>query len=281
VGSVGVLIASAIESESYWNAMAYIASQVPRLSDAGISGYMYLGRNVNDTYSGSQAIFFAFNKTSDYILGQLAPIEEWMNQTWPNQFQIQAQASPDSATFYGWWAPFASVTGKGVNTLLASRLFDTKALGQPLSKIEQMLRSTVPTNGVSIIHLVAGKGVQNAKPSGGSDAVNPAWRKAYFHYVSAEQWSPLNNTAKNEVIERITKQYIPAMTDLAPNSGAYINEAYPDEENYQKVFWGSHYPRLLAIKRRTDPRNVFWCHPCVGDEDWEVVNDRLCEKSGS
>lgn len=56
---------------------------------------------------------------------------------------------------------------------------------------------------------------------------------------------------------------------LAPNSGAYVNEASPSEPNWQQAFWGANYGRLAQIKKTVDPNDVFWCHPCVGNEGWE------------
>jgi len=32
------------------------------------------------------------------------------------------------------------------------------------------------------------------------------------------------------------------------------------------VFWGEKYGRLLAIKRRVDPTNLFVCNRCVGTD---------------
>jgi Berberine and berberine like len=54
-------------------------------------------------------------------------------------------------------------------------------------------------------------------------------------------------------------------------------KAYTYEPNFQETFWGTNYPRLLAIKRKVDPHDVFWCQPCVGNERWEVVDDMLCK----
>jgi Berberine and berberine like len=66
------------------------------------------------------------------------------------------------------------------------------------------------------------------------------------------------------------------LRDLDPESGAYVNEADVNEPKWQQVFWGSNYERLVDIKRRVDPGDVFWCQPCVGSEGWEVVGDRVC-----
>jgi hypothetical protein len=55
-----------------------------------------------------------------------------------------------------------------------------------------------------------------------------------------------------------------------PGSGAYVNEADPDEPNWQQSFWGAEYNRLLAVKRTRDPWNVFWAPTTVGSEGWSV-----------
>jgi hypothetical protein len=54
-------------------------------------------------------------------------------------------------------------------------------------------------------------------------------------------------------------------------------QADPSEPNFQQAFWGDNYPRLLEIKRKVDPTDVFWCTPCVGNERWHVVDDVLCK----
>ncbi|RKP04459.1 hypothetical protein THASP1DRAFT_21095, partial [Thamnocephalis sphaerospora] len=55
------------------------------------------------------------------------------------------------------------------------------------------------------------------------------------------------------------------------------------QPQWQKAFWGEHYGRLLKIKRRVDPFDVLWCEPCVGNERWKTVGDKLCkvDKSGT
>jgi hypothetical protein len=72
--------------------------------------------------------------------------------------------------------------------------------------------------------------------------------------------------------------------DLTPGSGAYVSEGDRMEPNFQWSFYGSHYPRLLKIKQRYDPTNLFYAHTAVGSEFFEVrtesgepdENGRLC-----
>ncbi|MED7788582.1 FAD-binding protein [Francisella sp. 19X1-34] len=56
---------------------------------------------------------------------------------------------------------------------------------------------------------------------------------------------------------------------LAPNAGTYANEADYFQKDWQKVFWGDNYSRLLDIKNKYDPKGLFYCHHCVGSEYWQ------------
>ncbi|CDO70883.1 hypothetical protein BN946_scf184804.g15 [Trametes cinnabarina] len=57
---------------------------------------------------------------------------------------------------------------------------------------------------------------------------------------------------------------------LAPQSGAYLNEASLYEPNPQKAFFGSHYPELKAIKAIYDPLDLFIGADGVGSEAWTM-----------
>jgi hypothetical protein len=58
-------------------------------------------------------------------------------------------------------------------------------------------------------------------------------------------------------------------TIQGPTAAAYSNEADPFEANWQSVFYGEHYPRLSAIKRRYDPTDLFIVRTGVGSERWD------------
>jgi hypothetical protein len=57
-----------------------------------------------------------------------------------------------------------------------------------------------------------------------------------------------------------------ALRAVTPDAGSYVNETDYFEPDWQRSFWGDNYPRLLAIKHKYDPHNLFTCHHCVGSE---------------
>jgi FAD/FMN-containing dehydrogenase len=71
-------------------------------------------------------------------------------------------------------------------------------------------------------------------------------------------------------------QAIELFMQLAPEGGAYHNEASYFQKNWQKAFWGSNYDRLYKIKQKYDPLGLFYCHHCVGSELWETGG--MCPK---
>jgi len=95
---------------------------------------------------------------------------------------------------------------------------------------------------------------------GQDTSVVPAWRKAYCHIIQIGSKDPDASP----------------MRKLAPEMGAYANEASRLTPGWQKAFWGRNYERLSAIKKKYDPDHLFWVTPGIDAENWAVKGSRLC-----
>lgn len=54
----------------------------------------------------------------------------------------------------------------------------------------------------------------------------------------------------------------------------YLNVTDPNQRDFQKLFWGHNYHRLLKIKQNWDPYGLFIVRKGVGSEMWD--EDGIC-----
>ncbi|KAB5560154.1 hypothetical protein GE09DRAFT_1172906 [Coniochaeta sp. 2T2.1] len=259
-----------------WDMVSYVLSQFPSLADSGVSGYSYLFNTIpnplapssNTSVSGLVAAVVLQDAPSpDSITSLFSPILSHINQTWPEVFvQTNVTTYP---TFLSWYNEHYDTTETGLDTYIGSRLLDRAALTANITASAEAFRR-LSSGGVATAYLVSGPGVWNAEPRGGTNAVLPAWRRAYVHSTVGLDFKPLNATARAEAVKKVD-YLLQGLRGLAPGMGAYVNE--PD---WQHQFWGDNYDRLVEIKRMVDPDDVLWCHPCVGNGRWREVEGRLC-----
>ncbi|KAJ9644942.1 hypothetical protein H2204_001404 [Knufia peltigerae] len=264
-----------VDSDTFWSLTTYFHGQLPTLSDEGVMGYYYGMPSIGDTDSSRSSLFGVWivpEKTEAQTKAIIRPMEEAISNNtfgWKDAV-IVSNTSIYVDDFMSAWEQ-NTPEGVGVNVRVGSWLLGRKALETNPRALNKILRQTVTTQQTAILgNLVAGQGVKNVKIPGGGNAVLPAWRNAYVHYILPVSWPYLNETAKIAATTELRNVQVEALRQLAPNSGAYVNEADPTEPDWQRAFWGANYPRLLELKNYWDPTGVFWCKPCVGHELWTV-----------
>lgn len=253
---------------------AYILTHFPALGDQGLSGWFFAVQNW--TAAALTGVFgvMALQDTDDPAdMRRLwDPILAHVNATWPGLI-IDPRVTP-YPNFAQWYANHYDKSTVGADQYVAGRLLDDAALTNNTAAMRDIV-AQIKNNDNFGAFIVSGKGVWNAKPRGGSTAVLPAWKNVHVHAPITIVFPPLNETAKAEAYQKAISYTEPYKT-LSPNTGAYVNEAFVHEPDWQTQFWGTNYPRLLAIKRAVDPDDVLWCQPCVGNERWREEGDRLC-----
>ncbi|XXG99229.1 hypothetical protein Hte_005566 [Hypoxylon texense] len=78
-----------------------------------------------------------------------------------------------------------------------------------------------------------------------------------------EDWSDAARL-RGEMVDRI----IPAMEAATPGSAVYLNEGSWAQPDWKDAFYGSNYERLLEIKKKYDPDDVFYALTAVGSDSW-------------
>jgi hypothetical protein len=139
-------------------------------------------------------------------------------------------------------------------------------------------------------HTVGGYHMAPGNPYKIDTAVNEAWRNTQSFLITANMLPDNATPAQSaEASNYLTYDIIDSWRKVAPASiggGVYLNEADIQEPNWQTDFYGAkHYPKLLALKKKWDPKDVFYATTAVGSEAWivedgdqgtQTQNGRLC-----
>lgn len=181
-----------IGTEDYWDVISRVVSQYPALDSQGISAYTFIAPSFISTalhltsaVDGFQGVFFVQGLHPENTSQSLeASINKLFDDAMASYSPSRFIKSVTTTTFSDFWDFYSTSNGPldaGHDQYLGSRLLDENALTQNLTSLKEAYKTASPPGSVTSVYLVSGKGVHNAKPRGGSNAVNPAWRKAYVH----------------------------------------------------------------------------------------------------
>ena len=179
-------------SDAYWSMVAYIISQYPSLSTQGIAGYVFIlpnytnpSLNITTPLAAYAGEFFlpllSQSNTSTSLGAAISTVFNASIAPYPGDFisSVLLTTYPD---FYSWFKDNNGPLDGGFDSLVGSWLLDEKALTGNLTALKEAIKTFTPPDSSSAPYLVSGRGVWNAVPRGGSNAVNPAWRKALMHF---------------------------------------------------------------------------------------------------
>ena len=261
------------DTKSLYTFTEQYLKMLPTLADAGGSGYWFLDPLGIIQGAGKPTfivIHYFFNKTDLAALAALfAPLYEFTKTI--NGSESVNQTIPVPAARYVFPRPGGS-DNTGSNVVLGTRLYSRANLESPngAANLANVLYN-ITTYHPTIIegHLTAGGKV--AANADIDSALNPSWRLALGEVIIPLLWADSTPPAmQKQMIETLTYEEMPQLEAVDPSMGAYTNEANAYEPEWQTVFWGTNYPRLLEVKNNWDPRGFFRCNRCVGSERWDA-----------
>ena len=185
---------SAQGSEAYWETVAYLVSKLPHIMDSGVAGYAYALPQYD--YEGQAAsiwesLFLMPNSSIAKLESIMSFFSEYVNTTWSGQITLIPPTTTQFPTVYAYYQANKNQAPVGENDIITSRLLDGAALSKNVSLIREYVQTSLPTSAdsntdiippVVNINLISGPGLWKAVPAGGSDSVNPVWRRAYLEY---------------------------------------------------------------------------------------------------
>ncbi|KAH9859681.1 hypothetical protein IAQ61_011462 [Plenodomus lingam] len=270
-------------SANFWKAIHAYFKKFPAFTNAGTYAYFWIW-NYGTSLDFQMLPFFAPNHT----------VESFNELTKPlfDEFRtLNISISPNTTFYEDFYSANKGAWGDSTVGVLSIRQA-TRLFPKSLWETEDKLKGFYNTvkNTVMSGQTVIGYHMAPGNPFNVDNAVNPAWRTTQSFLITANT-VPDNATPAQlkNASDTLTHTIMEPWRQIAPSSaggGVYLNEADIQEPNWQTEFYGAaQYPRLLALKRKWDPSDVFYATTAVGSERWQVrdgeqgvqtQNGRLC-----
>jgi FAD/FMN-containing dehydrogenase len=274
-------VAMNITDETFWKAIEAYWTRYPEYSDAQVYGYCRMSQLPTGGYAWRARPFMVpgmklvdFKKLVQPLLDEWAALGVFPNieffehdsfhPAWIRHFPLERVGSPFGRT--------------GSRLLPRSNWADPELLNKTIATLRGMVEE-----GAFLVHY----NINADLPEGTADSsVNPAWRDVQMFAIYGLLWS--RDTPEEDIAaahEKLTHDIGRRLKDISPGAGSYGNEGDLMDPEFAQTFFGDNYERLLRIKKRVDPRGVFWAPTAVGSEDWYVTeqetyvskqNGRLC-----
>ncbi|KAK2750863.1 hypothetical protein FQN55_001434 [Onygenales sp. PD_40] len=228
---------------------------ISHVTEAGYIGYGELGNGKG--HIGFQGIFLQPNATNETFMEAFAPFYEIA--ALPN---VSAQvANFDFPSWIEYCRVFLTDPNIATNVIDGSRLLTPEVMTAKAKDLTDLILDNPDYSpGFNFIGRVNSRERDNT-------AVHEVWKKSAALMSFGADWE---DNAPQEDKHRIKKGLVKLTEKLGEivgkEGGTYINEASPYEKEWEDVFWGKKYEKLLAIKKRVDPSNLFVCNRCVGTD---------------
>lgn len=264
----------------FMEAIAILYEAFPALGDGGLSGYgawsaYTVGKSLNASISYALG---AKDKAVEDIEAMFTPtLEKLLPYNGTNISLVVSYTAYDSYWDYYYGTGGGTCSSATARSAFVSRLF-TKDNLSGKKALRKMLNITAGTSSEGTVNGFALLGGGALSRSDALSGVNPAWRRSYMHNFCGRGWlGDANYDTVTAIHHDITYTKGGAMRELAPDTGAYMNEADWQDPWYLQDFYGDELPLLEAVKRRYDPDEVLYCPTCVGSANWVVEPDgSLC-----
>ncbi|EHK20934.1 uncharacterized protein TRIVIDRAFT_59399 [Trichoderma virens Gv29-8] len=265
--------------DKYWEAVQVFQEQLqPLLDDGVVAEYLI----TNDTLT--MGLLIAPGVKNDSLASSMQPLVDALTKVSPT-------LNKDSMSFsVSYWNRYIELYETVVAPALAAAVFPYAFAGRFLPRKILQTKSTEWHRALraalsdgryygSFVSLnVQNKNRSRLAPPVAANAVQPNFHTAFSSIVINPtgtenlDW-PSAEALQNEIQNKI----MPILEKVAPDAGAYKNEANWAQKNFQQAFYDGTYPKLSKIKKKWDPEGIFYGITNVGSEKWATdAAGRLC-----
>lgn len=262
----GATLAFTEPTEKYWNVIQAFLMNLPEILDAGAVVYWQIIKKGSFTVPQS----YLPNGTAQDLERLLQPTLLALNQSGIT-YAFSSHNHPTFQDASSTMNPQMNVDEINIGGRLIPRsLASSKSSA---SRLIDAIKYILDNKGIFV-----GVSQDVSTPPTSPNSVHPYWRETLALAFIGILYDRYNMTANHVARKTVTNVLVPALADITPNGAAYLNEADPNQPNWQETFYGSNYPHLLSIKRQYDPHGVLWAKTAVGSEGWDISADgRLCQ----
>ncbi|KAH6635628.1 hypothetical protein B0J18DRAFT_53995 [Chaetomium sp. MPI-SDFR-AT-0129] len=276
-----------LTADTFFDGLGAYMKYFDTFSSAGAYGYFFVAQIAPEQYVFSFFPMWGANYTKPEFTKLVTP---YLNDLADLGIPIEPIITEYPSHYQAFLGQFPAESVGGYDNHAASRLFPKDNFKDPAKRAETLaaVRYAIEDGGVLV-----GYNIRAAvNPAANQDnSVNPAWREATGFFILAVAWG---KDATDEEIaqasEKLTTDWMGRWRAVSPGAGSYMSEGDINEPDFQQAFYGTHYPRLRALKEKYDPTSLFYAPTAVGSEDWYITDQiewfpkqtgRLCRKKSS
>ncbi|KAI1455087.1 FAD/FMN-containing isoamyl alcohol oxidase MreA [Annulohypoxylon moriforme] len=264
-----------VSNDTFWKGVTHFQQALPDFNKAGgQSAFMVTGTKFDlialtlPTYNNENQIrqlMSNFTKNLDKI-GLKYDLSVSVNPTYVDHFKKYFGPLP--------WGAFA------VGGLMSGRFIPSSISEASPEKVVSVYRDIVDKTQIILGSTAQDVSINSNRKPVASNSVMPGWRSALQTIFMEAEYSSTISWADKKAVESQLVDFAERRIDslVSADVGAYLNEAsFSPEVDWKTQFYGSNYQKLVDIKHKYDPNNVFWAMTAVGSDALTVAADgRLC-----
>lgn len=271
------------QSDVFWAGVEAYWRGFPDYAAEGTYGYSTIMAPPDAGFMWTMNPWMVPGWSLDEFKAMSAPLfEEWA----AIGFDVEPEYFEHDNFYDTWSSHFPTEAVANFNLHTASRLFSAEnwETEEKMNETFSTIRGVVEEGSALVQY-----NMQPSAPEGAPEsAANPAWREAVMFGIFGGMWT--DDMSEEEIGEfntKITHDWMERLRKISPGSGGYLNEGDVMEPDFAQAFYGDSYERLLSIKSKIDPWDVFWAPTAVGSEAWHITDQnewlttqtgRLCRK---
>lgn len=255
---------------SFWSIIQDLTTAVRNLSTDDTGGQYFLGRepDINGASFANLTMFF-YPDSLEMPAEAEEVLESFLEKLRAAgiDYTYNVNTFPKISSFLTIPFPFdIGGTGSIQGNVLLSREFTYSQTGLSLM-IDKLSKLEYEPGDMIEVNPVGGKVISNGNSI--DSALHPGWRRSSLLLIHRRSFLP-DFTAQEAAYNYLTNIVMPTLLSIEKKPLAvYLNLADPYQRDFQKLFWGANYRRLLKIKRKWDPYGLFVVRKGVGSEMWD------------